>query len=185
MQDTDFQLMERWHTGDQQAFEQLFQRYYAQVYRVAYAFARAHDEADDLAQETFLALYKRPPQLTAQATLLPWLCRVATNRGYNQLRSFQREQSRLLKQLPSPVSAEPFEHIVLAEERSQVRAALAQLAERQAALLTLRASGMTYTEVAAALGIAAGSVGTLLIRAEHAFLERYRALEQLDFIQTA
>lgn len=185
MQDTDFQLIERWHTGDQQAFEQLFQRYYTQVYRVAYAFARTHDEADDLAQETFLALYQQPPQLAPQAILLPWLCRVATNRGYNQLRSIQREQSRLLKQLPSPVSAEPFEHILLAEERSQVRMVLAQLAERQAALLSLRASGMAYAEIAAALGIAAGSVGTLLARAERAFLERYSAIEQRDFIQTA
>lgn len=177
VQDTDYQLIQRWHTGDQQAFEHLFQRYYAQVYRVAYSFVRTHDQADDLAQETFLALYSKPPQLALQATLLPWLCRVATNRGYNQLRSTQREQSRMLTQLPSPISPEPFERLVQVEEHQQVHMALAQLPERQASLLSLRASGMAYAEIAATLDIAAGSVGTLLARAERAFLHAYMSLE--------
>lgn len=185
VQDTDYQLIERWRTGDQLAFEQLFERHYAQVYRVAYGFVRVHDEAEDLAQETFLALYKQPPQLTPQATLIAWLCRVATNKGYNQLRGLQRERTRMFTQLPSSVSSEPFEHMLLTEEWAQVRVALAKLPERQAALLSLRASGMAYAEIAATLGVAVGSVGTLLARAERAFLQMYMSIDQSDAVQAA
>jgi RNA polymerase sigma-70 factor (ECF subfamily) len=51
---------------------------------------------------------------------------------------------------------------------------LAELKPAQAQLLILRASGHSYKELAGALGIEPGSVGTLLVRAEAAFEERFR-----------
>ena len=60
------------------------------------------------------------------------------------------------------------------EAREQVRAALADLSERQRACLLLRHAGYSYAEIAATLGVAIGSVGVLLARAERAFRERYR-----------
>jgi DNA-binding CsgD family transcriptional regulator len=60
------------------------------------------------------------------------------------------------------------------EAREQVRAALAELPERQRACLLLRHAGHSYAEIAATLGVAVGSVGVLLARAERAFRDRYR-----------
>jgi RNA polymerase sigma-70 factor, ECF subfamily len=51
-----------------------------------------------------------------------------------------------------------------------VRAAIAELPERQGRLLLLRYAGLSYVEIASALEVAPGSVGTLLARAERAFL---------------
>jgi RNA polymerase sigma-70 factor (ECF subfamily) len=56
-----------------------------------------------------------------------------------------------------------------AETRSEVRAALARLPDRSGALLALRYSGLSYEEIAAALGLRKSSIGTLLSRAEEAF----------------
>jgi RNA polymerase sigma-70 factor, ECF subfamily len=50
---------------------------------------------------------------------------------------------------------------------------LLRLPERQRECLALRAEGLSYAEIAAALGVAPGSVGTLLARAERAFKEAY------------
>jgi RNA polymerase sigma-70 factor (ECF subfamily) len=47
-----------------------------------------------------------------------------------------------------------------------VRAALARMAPKPAAVLVLRASGLSYSEVAQALGVGTGQIGTLLRRAE-------------------
>jgi RNA polymerase sigma-70 factor (ECF subfamily) len=58
-----------------------------------------------------------------------------------------------------------------------VRKALAALSERQMQLLVLRQAGLSYRELALALGVAPGSIGTLLARAEAAFESAYRALE--------
>jgi RNA polymerase sigma-70 factor (ECF subfamily) len=51
---------------------------------------------------------------------------------------------------------------------------------RAAQLLILRHSGLSYADIAAALGVAPGSVGTLLARAEKEFERRYRAVEGSD-----
>ena len=55
-----------------------------------------------------------------------------------------------------------------AESRREVRQALRKLPQRTAALLMLRYSGLSYAEVATALGMKVGNVGTLLRRAEDA-----------------
>src|ERR687887_62532 len=54
------------------------------------------------------------------------------------------------------------------EQRREVRAALSRLPARSAAVLALRYSGLSYAEVAAALGVGVGQVGTMLRRAEAA-----------------
>lgn len=54
-----------------------------------------------------------------------------------------------------------------ADERDRVRATLAVLPDRQATALLLRHAGHSYREIAAALGVAEGSVGVLLARGEH------------------
>jgi DNA-directed RNA polymerase specialized sigma24 family protein len=48
---------------------------------------------------------------------------------------------------------------------------------RAAQLLLLRHSGLSYTELSNVLGVAVGSIGTLLVRAEREFEQEYRALE--------
>ncbi len=52
------------------------------------------------------------------------------------------------------------------------------MAERARACLILRHSGMSYAEIAAALGVSPGSVGTILARAERDFQRRWLALNQ-------
>ncbi len=88
MSDSDEQLLDRVRRGDEAAFERLFLRHYGQVYRLLYSLMADHQQAEDLAQETFLALLHRPPTPEASAGLLAWLCRVRllssalTIRGY-------------------------------------------------------------------------------------------------------
>jgi RNA polymerase sigma-70 factor (ECF subfamily) len=67
----------------------------------------------------------------------------------------------------------PEEVHAAAEERDQVRQTLAVLRERQVELLILRASGLSYDELAAALGLNRASVGTLIARAQQAFRKEY------------
>ncbi len=175
---SDAELVRRMQQGNQQAFEALFTRHYTTVYRVLYHLMSSREEAEDLAQETLLVLYRQPPRLHApDDSLAAWLCRVALNRGYNALRATQRARQRveLLGQFATADSSadDPYSAAVRAEERAQVRATLGQLPVRQGQLLLLRYAGLSYAEIAAALEVAPGSVGTLLARAERAFARMY------------
>jgi RNA polymerase sigma-70 factor (ECF subfamily) len=177
--DSDAALLERLRSGDGTAFEELFLRHYAAVYRVLYGVVGNAQEAEDLAQETFAALYRQPPPLDGSGALGAWLYRVAVNRAYNALRSNQRLQRRLERVEPGEQSDLQDEYL-RREERERVRAALARLPERTAKLLLLRYAGLAYGEIATALQVAPGSVGTLLVRAERAFLQTYERMEVPD-----
>ena len=91
----DDDLLRQWRRGNERAFNDLFLRYYRPVYRVLQGVAGSPQEAEDLAQETFLVLYRNPPRLES-AGLGPWLYRVAANRGYNALRSARRANRSFL-----------------------------------------------------------------------------------------
>ena len=73
--------------------------------------------------------------------------------------------------------SDPQDEYLRREERERVQAALARLPERTAKLLVLRHAGLAYAEIAAALQVAPGSVGTLLVRAERAFEAAYAQVE--------
>ena len=64
--------------------------------------------------------------------------------------------------------------VIRLEEQAAIRQALVEVPERQRECLLLRHSGYSYAEIAATLGIAVGSVGVLLARAERAFRAQYR-----------
>lgn len=176
---TDAILLDRLRAGQGAAFESLFRQHYARIYRVLYRLVG--DEADDLAQEVFLQLYRRPPA-AAETDLGAWLHRVAVNLGYNALRASQRRRGyrAILARLPGgdwqPVEAGPEEWTEAQEEQQRVRVALGRLSQREAAVLVLRYDDMSYREIALVLGVAPGSVGTLLARAERAFSKVYARL---------
>ena len=75
--------------------------------------------------------------------------------------------------------APPPDELVEREERvAGVRAALATLTEKDREALLLKAEGFRYEEIAAAVGLAPGAVGTTLARARRRLVEAYRAGER-------
>ena len=156
-------------------FEQAFAAHYARVYGVLVRLVGDEAEAEDLAVETFWRLWERAP--ARWDNLGGWLYRVALRLGYNALRAGRRraqyEQSAGRDALEQSAPPDPAQAAEQAEERQRVRAVLAQMQPRAAQLLLLRHSGLAYQEIAAALEVAPGSVGTLLARAEAEFEAQY------------
>lgn len=166
------------NTVEGPGFEALFAAHYGTVHGILYRLVG--DQADDLAQEAFWRLYQAWPEAAA-TNARAWLCRVALNLGYNALRSARRrERYEALFQRwreQDADRADPAAEAGRTDEAALVRAALARLRPREAQLLAMRAQGLTYREIAAVLGVAPGSVGTLLCRAEEAFRRAYAPAE--------
>ncbi len=169
-------LLQRFWQGDQASFEALFLTHYPRVYAILFRLVGTREEAEDLAQDVFVQLYRHPLHPSREHNLAAWLYRVAMNLGYNALRSERRLATRRAA-LAGESNAEaqpasfpdPAAETMRAEERAQVQAVLSQLPPQQAQLLLLRQAGLSYRELAEVLGVAPGSVGTLLARAERAF----------------
>jgi RNA polymerase sigma-70 factor (ECF subfamily) len=158
------------------AFEDLFLQYWDKIYGVLFRLTGDGAEAEDLALETFVRLWQRPP--AQDQTLAGWLYRVATNLGYNALRSAGRRTRYELDAgldaiNESGSSPNPAKEAERSEERQHVQQILQQMQARQAQLLILRHSGLSYQEIAETLNVAPASVGTLLVRAEKEFVRLY------------
>jgi RNA polymerase sigma-70 factor (ECF subfamily) len=161
--------------GEQAAFEALFQAHWGRVVQVLARLVGDPAEAEDLALDAFWRLYRQPPR--QDQNLAGWLYRVATRLGLNALRARRRrqryEESAGMDALHDEPPGNPAVMVEQAQEHRQVRRVLSLMKPRAAQLLILRHSGMTYTEIAAALDVSPGSIGTLLARAEREFEGRY------------
>jgi RNA polymerase sigma-70 factor, ECF subfamily len=170
-------------SSEQAEFDTLFLSHYDGVYRLLYRIVGSADEAEDLAQETFLRLYRQRFTPDREHSVRAWLFKVATNLAYNALRGHKRMDRReetiaCQGWLGEDRGADPARLAERREEREMVRKALADLPVRQAQLLLLRHAGLSYRELAQALDVAPGSVGTLLARAAVAFEGAYRQYVQ-------
>jgi RNA polymerase sigma-70 factor (ECF subfamily) len=163
------------------SFETLFREEWARVFRVVFRLLGDRDEAEDITVEAFWQLFNRPPRAASEAEVLGWLFRVATNLGYNALRSRRRRMSYEVSAgrhyLESGEVPDPEVEVERSETRHRVRQVLIGMKPRQAKILVLRHSGLSYAEIAAVLKISTGSVGTLITRAEKIFSAQYRKLE--------
>ena len=159
-------------------FDELFERLYSPLFGLTYRILGDRAETEETLQDAFLRLSGAPVLGRPDDEVAAWLRRVCLNLGFNRLRDGRRARERLERAGRAELAerreaGDPAGAVVRREQQEQVRRALASLPERQRDCLLLRHSGYAYAEIAATLGLALGSVGVLLARAERAFRESY------------
>jgi RNA polymerase sigma-70 factor (ECF subfamily) len=152
----------------------LFNGHFSRLYRFLNRLTADTELAADLAQETFVKLYRRGALPDAPEA---WLITVAMNLLRN-VQSGRVRRRRLLtvtrgERAHSDRPPLPDDAVESADVRRRVRRVLDSLPERDRHLLLLRAEGYSYRDIARSLEINEGSVGVLLARAKRAFRESY------------
>jgi RNA polymerase sigma factor (sigma-70 family) len=157
--------------------EAVFRADYPRVVAVAARVIGDRDQAEDVAQEVFLA-FGRTAVPADEA--FRWLSVAAVHTALNHLRTGRRRAARESAAAADDVVPDVADAVVTLDERSRVRAALARLPRKQAVALVLRHSGLSYADVAAALDLSPGSVGTTVRRAESALRKELNSHESSD-----
>ncbi|MGB3410764.1 MAG: sigma-70 family RNA polymerase sigma factor [Microthrixaceae bacterium] len=168
-------------TLDEDEFADVFRRHYPRLVGLARRVLGDASEAEDAAQEAFVSLRNDPVQTRVEDDIAAWLNRVVTNGALNRLRSRRRAEVRAQVVAGTdvrPIHDQTEDAVIEVDERERVRGCLAVLPDRQATALLLRHSGLSYREVATAIGVAEGSVGVLLARGERAFRRAYEEMSR-------
>lgn len=171
--------VERLRAGDRDAFEVVFRAYYARLADYANGLVRSRDAAEDVVQEVFVALWTQRDRLASPDNLVGYLYRSVRNRSLNQIRhrrmvtDWQTRQATEEAQV-APAADRDAEN---AEITEAVRQAVSTLSPRCREVFQLsRDRGLTYPEIAAALGISIKTVETLMGRALKGVRERLAGL---------
>ena len=158
--------------------ERLFRTYHDTLVRYLTRRLGDRDWAEEVAQETFVRALRQ----TSLSNERAWLFTVANNLVRDEARRDARrrrhlvllraeEEARQLEE-PEPTSLER------AQEAALARRAVEALAERDRLALLMREEGLDYPEIAEALGLSVGSIGTTLSRARKRLVEAYDALRK-------
>jgi RNA polymerase sigma-70 factor (ECF subfamily) len=157
--------------------DRLFRTYNTQLVRYLTRRLGDRDWAEEVAQETFLRALRQETLTNERA----WLFAVATNLVRDEARkaSRQRRQLALLAEEERETTVEPQEtSLERAQEAALARKAVDALAERDRLALLMREEGLDYSEIAEALELSPGSVGTTLSRARRRLVESYETLQK-------
>jgi len=188
--DEEVGWLERARKGDEQAFGRLMRAHYDPVFRRVVALVRNEHDAQDLCQEIWLTVWKQLPTFRGDSRFGSWLFPLVTRRAIDHLRKRRRWFDRFLSFSRSrdgdgqettfdPVEPGPGAASLLEskERRAQVEHALAALPPDLRAVLALREiEGLSYAEIAAAIGCPAG---TVMSRLHHARRQLTRHLKDL------
>jgi RNA polymerase sigma-70 factor (ECF subfamily) len=187
------EIADRIRAGDPAALEAVFLAWYEPLYRYAYSLVGTREAAEEAVQDVFCGVWARHatlPVAGAGTTLRAYFYGAVRNRAGNQLRhehvvragdngAVRDERGEGSGPIPGMgVPPRAADSVMLAAERAEaVRAALSALPARHREVLALRADhGLTYPEIALALGI---SVKTVEAHVRRAFRTLRRRLAHL------
>lgn len=176
-------LLERCRAGDELAWEALVRRFQGKVFALAYHYLRNREEARDVAQETFIRIYKSLHGFQDSERFLPWMVRIARNCSIDRVRRLKVRPplggDELDEQTVGPHPGAGPEATAMAGERSHlVYQALDQMTEINREMILLKEiQGLKQREIADMLSI---PLGTVKARSNRARVELARCIVELD-----
>jgi RNA polymerase sigma-70 factor, ECF subfamily len=172
----DAEVIASCQRGDREAFRLLFEAYKDRVYSIAlYFFGGDAALAADVTQQVFLKLFTKIAQFRAEAEFTTWLYRLTTNACVDE----QRKRRRLTQfdEMGPPERAQGNvgyeERFARREMAARVQSAVAELKPKlRVAILLKYFEGLSYEEMAVALGCSKGTVASRLNRGHKALARR-------------
>ncbi len=190
--DVDAVLVDRVKQGDVRAFEMLVVKYQRRIERLIGRMVRDVDLVPDIAQETFIRAYRAMPQFRGESAFYTWLYRIAVNTAKKALGELKRdllvtesarigrdedgdETSRVENELTDGETPEAL--LASKQIASAVNSAIEDLSDDLRQAVTLREiEGLSYEEIAEAMGCPIGTVRSRIFRAREAIAERLAPL---------
>jgi RNA polymerase sigma-70 factor (ECF subfamily) len=161
------EVISRCQRGDQEALKEIFDKYHEKVYRIAYGVVRQREEALDIVQEVFIKLFRSIKNFKGRSRFYTYLYRMVMNTAIDHARKTGKQ---LISSLDEEGSFEPSDEVEKGPERillqkeleERVKRAMDKLpAEQKAALIFRDVEGLSYQEMAEAIGC---SIGTVMSR---------------------
>jgi RNA polymerase sigma-70 factor (ECF subfamily) len=161
------EMISRCQQGDQEALKEIYDKYHRKVYRIAYGVVRQREDALDIVQEVFIKLFRSIKNFQGRSHFYTYLYRMVMNTSIDHARKSGKKFASSLDEEgsfePSDGAEKGPERVFLQKElEERVKRAMDKLpAEQKAALIFRNMEGLSYQEMAEAMGC---SIGTVMSR---------------------
>jgi RNA polymerase sigma-70 factor (ECF subfamily) len=185
--DPDAPLMRRVKRGDRHAFTALVNKYRQPILNFLHRTLGDLTEAEDLAQATFVQVYKFAHRYRDNARFSTWLYTIARNLCLNEIRRRTRHPAESLNaprgenpdaapwQLEDRSIAQPVDQVLEAELESKIQEALTALPPNQrVAVLLCRDPDLSYEDIARILGCSVSATKSLIHRGRESLKARLK-----------
>jgi RNA polymerase sigma-70 factor (ECF subfamily) len=180
----DAETIRRVRAGDTEAFGTLVEKYGGRIARLVRGFMRNEQDVQDVVQDAFVKAFSRLDRFDGRSAFYTWLYRIAANtamdhnkkvrrrpRSYSIDETREDEEGRTGISPPAP-GPSPLREAMTAELRRALDGALDSLPDVYREVVVLREmEGLSYDDMARALGVSRGTIESRLYRAR----ERLRA----------
>lgn len=183
----DSALVERVQQGDKRAFDLLVRKYQHKVIGLVSRYVKNYAECEDIAQEAFIRAWRAIGSFRGESAFYTWLYKIAVNTAKNHLVAMGRRPPTDDIAIDDAVfvpgadrmqeSATPERELMRQEIEQTVFSTVQSLPEELRTAITLReVDGLSYEEIAAAMGCPIGTVRSRIFRAREAIDEKLRPL---------
>jgi len=183
----DRALVDRVQNGDKRAFDLLVRKYQHKVIALVSRYVRSHAECEDIAQESFIRAWRALGSFRGDSAFYTWLYKIAVNTAKNHLVAMGRRPPTDDVDAEDAVfmagaermqdSATPEREMMRQEIEQSVFSTVQALPEELRTAITLReVDGLSYDEIAEAMGCPIGTVRSRIFRAREAIDEKLRPL---------
>ena len=185
--DPDAVLMLRVKRGDRAAFAALVGKYRQPLFNFVFRTLRDETETEDVAQNTFLQVWKSRARYRRTAKFSTWLFTIARNLCLNEIRRRSRHPAESLEETHAEHDDQPSrqyedrkvflptENVLHSELAKKIEEALAELPENQrTAILLCRQDEVSYEEIAEILGCSLSATKSLIHRGRETLKEKLK-----------
>ena len=158
MDESDFQLLDRYSAGDERAFEELVRRHQRTIYDLAYRMLENHADAADLAQKTFVQAFLHHRTFRRESSFRTWLFQIGLNLCRNTIRDRGRQVYEDVDEMSLPAPQDTFAAAAASELKDRLGGAIRSLPERQREALVLRVyHNHAFAEIGAIMSCSEGT----------------------------
>jgi RNA polymerase sigma-70 factor (ECF subfamily) len=176
--DDDFSLIQRFIEGDESTFKTLVQRHKDKIRNIIYLTLNSSDAVDDIAQDVLITIYKHLKSFRFESQFSTWLYRITINKCKDHLRKIKIRSifAPMKDGDEEPVYIPSMEHKDISEI---VNKAISKLPEKLRVPLLLKdIEGLSYQEIAEAVGCEIGTVKSRIFRAREGLREFLKPYEK-------
>jgi RNA polymerase sigma-70 factor (ECF subfamily) len=153
-------------------FEEIYKTYWQKIFRLCMGYVNDHDWAKDIAQETFITVWKKLPEFRNESSVGTWVFRIASNQCLRQI-----ERQKRMPKTNLPIELEETTTVNKEPKFDFLYQCIAELPEIDRLIISLELEDIKQAEIASIVGISDANVRVKIHRIKEKLTQKFEKYE--------